>query len=417
MRQMGISTKDESASVFRTPAFVATFLAFGLLGFITGVWEVLLADLRTSLSLSAGAFGIVLTVGVFAAIPAMLLGGRVVDRFGPRVLVGISGFVMGVSILGISRAGSYWYLVGTFLLYFAANSAYDVGINAAGITVEQMEDERILTYFHAAYSAFAAVSALITGVLLTEGVNFRLLYGGLAIGVALVAVLFFVSQSLPDSRRNQNRTEGHADQRSLFLNFAIVLIAGIVFLSYFAEGTIENWSAIYLRTWLTLPAIVGASGVALFHAAMATGRLGGARLINTFDRRRILRSAGVLGAVGMVLSVATTVPLVIISGLFVVGLSMSVVSPIGYSLAGDFAPRRTGRASSVVSIIGWSAFIISPALIGELAEVVGLRLALATVVLTSGIIAVATYRIPDIGSRGAKRTPSESSQAALDSED
>ena len=417
MRQMGISTEGESASVFRTPAFVATFLAFGLLGFITGVWEVLLADLRTSLSLSAGAFGIVLTVGVFAAIPSMLLGGRVVDRFGPRVLVGISGFVMGLSILGISRAGSYWYLVGTFLLYFAANSAYDVGINAAGITVEQTEDERILTYFHAAYSAFAAVSALITGVLLTGGVNFRLLYGGLALGVAVVAILFFVSQSLPDGRRNQNRTGGNADQRSLFLNFAIVLIAGIVFLSYFAEGTIENWSAIYLRTWLTLPAIVGASGVALFHAAMATGRLGGARLIGAFDRRRILRSAGVLGAVGMVLSVATTVPVVIISGLFVVGLSMSVVSPIGYSLAGDFAPRRTGQASSVVSIIGWSAFIISPALIGELAEVVGLRLALATVVLTSGVIAVATYRIPDIGSGGETRTPSESSQAALDSED
>lgn len=196
-----------------------------------------------------------------------------------------------------------------------------------------------------------------------------------------------------------------------------MLIAVIVFLSYFAEGTIENWSAVYLRTWLTLPIIVGASGVALFHLAMATGRLGGAQLISVFDRRWILRAAGVLGTVGMVLSVITTIPFLILVGLFVVGLSMSVVSPIGYSLAGDFAPRRSGEASSVVSVVGWSAFIISPALVGGLAEVVGLRAALAIVILTASLIAVLTYRIPDHDSQTEKQSPSELNQCTLSSKD
>ena len=412
---MASMTEGEPRSIFRTPAFIATALSFGLFGFITGIWEVLLADLRTSLSLSPGALGVVLTVGVLAAIPAMLGGGRIVDQFSPRVLIGITGFVMGVAILGISQARSYWFLAGTFLLYFAANSAYDVGINAAGINVEQTNGQRIMTYFHAAYSAFAAISALLAGILLTADVSFRLIYIGLAIGVALIAMLFFVTRSLPERHRSRNETEAAGDQRSLFLNFAIVLIAGIVFLSYFAEGTIENWSAIYLRSWLTLPAIIGASGVALFHAAMAIGRLIGARLISRFDRRRILRLAGVLGAVGMVLSVATTIPLFILAGLFIVGLSMSVVSPIGYSLAGDFAPGRAGEASSVVSTVGWSAFIISPALIGGLAESVGLRAALASVILTSGVIAVLTARIP--AHDGGTQSSNEASQTLLGSKD
>lgn len=414
---MEITGKDKHRLVFRTPAFIATFLAFGLFGFITGIWEVLLADLRTSISLSTGAFGLALTVGILAAVPAMILGGRIVDQFNPRVLIGITGLTMGLAIFGISQVDSYLLLVGTFLLYFAANSAYDVGINAAGINIEQTKAQQILTYFHAAFSGFAAVGALLTGILLTVGENFRLLYIGLSIGVTIVSALLFLSRSLPDRQQNRKQIKENVDHRSLFRNFAVVLIAVIVFLSYFAEGTIENWSAVYLRTWLTLPIIVGASGVALFHLAMATGRLGGAQLISVFDRRWILRAAGVLGTVGMVLSVITTIPFLILVGLFVVGLSMSVVSPIGYSLAGDFAPRRSGEASSVVSVVGWSAFIISPALVGGLAEVVGLRAALAIVILTASLIAVLTYRIPDHDSQTEKQSPSELNQCTLSSKD
>jgi MFS family permease len=99
----------------------------------------------------------------------------------------------------------------------------------------------------------------------------------------------------------------------------------------------------------------------------------------------------------MTLAVATTIPAVILIGVFVVGLAISVVSPIGYSLAGDLAPGRSGEASSVVTFVGWGAFIVGPALIGGLAEVGGLRLALATVVLTTGTIAVLAYRVPDVG--------------------
>lgn len=387
---------EEHQSVFKSSSFVATLLAFGIFGFITGVWEVLLADLRTAFSLSTGGFGVALTAGFVAALPAMVLGGRAVDRFSPRILVGVTGFVMALALLGISRVDSYWLLIGAFMLYFAANSAYDVGINAAGIDIEQTANRQIMTYFHAAFSGVAAIGALVTGALLASGVTFRLLYVGVAIGLAIIAALLAWSRTLPTGQGGQRATGTNSttDQRSLFRHSAVVLVAVIVCLGYFGEGTIENWSAIYLRTWLTFPAVVGASGVALFHVAMAIGRLSGARLLEGIGRRRLLQTVGVLGAVGMAIAVVTTNPLIILLGLFVVGLSLSVVSPIGYSLAGDFASGRSGEASSVVTFVGWSAFIVGPALIGGLAEFIGLRAALATVVLTTGLISVLAYRIP-----------------------
>lgn len=74
---------------------------------------------------------------------------------------------------------------------------------------------------------------------------------------------------------------------------------------------------------------------------------------------------------------------------------MAVVAPIGFSLAGDLAPERTGETSSVVTLIGWSAFVISPAVIGGLTELLGLRLALSTVILASSLTTVLAIYIPD----------------------
>ena len=382
-------------SVFKSPSFVATFLAFGVFGFIAGAWAVLLADLRASLSLSPGVFGIALTAGFVTALPAMILGGRVVDRFTPGVLIGVTGAVMALALVGLSQVRGYWSLIGVFMIYFAANSAYDVGINAAGIDIEQTSDRQIMAYFHAAFSGVAAIGALLTGAFVETGVAFRLLYIGMAVGLVTITTLLFWSRMLPTEPGTQERPDvsTNADQRSLFRNSAVVLIALIVCLGYFGEGAIENWSAIYLRTWLTFPAIVGASGVALFHTAMAAGRFGGARFIEGTDRVRLLQIVGVVGTIGMTVAVVTTNPVSILLGLFVVGLSLSIVSPIGYSLAGDFAPERSGEASSVVTFVGWGAFIVGPGLVGGLAEVGGLRAALATVVLTTGGITLLAYRV------------------------
>lgn len=404
-------------SVFKTPSFVATFLAFAVFGFIAGAWAVLLADLRASLSLSPGAFGIALTAGFVVALPAMVLGGRVVDWSSPGVLIGVTGVLMALALVGISQIRGYWSLIGAFMLYFAANSAYDVGINAAGIDVEQMKNRQVMAYFHAAFSGVAAVGALLTGLFIATGIAFRLLYIVMAAVSVIVTTLLFVSRTLPTGSSKPKNPDRSSDvsRGSLFRNSAVVLVALIVCFGYFGEGAIENWSAIYLRTWLTFPAIVGASGVALFHTAMAAGRLGGAQLIENTDRVRLLQIVGVVGAVGMTIAVVTTNPVVILLGLFVVGLSLSIVSPIGYSLAGDFAPGRSGEASSVVTFVGWGAFIVGPGLVGGLAEVGGLRAALATVVLTTGAISLLAYRIRDTDTQALHTaTPNATSEFSED---
>ncbi|MDP9425847.1 MAG: hypothetical protein M3P37_07385, partial [Actinomycetota bacterium] len=74
------------------------------------------------------------------------------------------------------------------------------------------------------------------------------------------------------------------------------------------------------RDGLALPALLGASGVAVFHAAMLVGRLGAAWTVNRLGNRRTLAGAGLLTATGMALALATREPLLVVLGFWWWGL-------------------------------------------------------------------------------------------------
>ena len=149
----------------------------------------------------------------------------------------------------------------------------------------------------------------------------------------------------------------------------------------------EHWSGVYLRNTLALPALVGASGVAVYHASMAAGRLVSAGIISRFGNRPTLRAAGLLTAIGMALVLATREPTLAVCGLLIVGLALSAVGAIALSVAGGMFPERTGEASSVVTTLGYGGFLLGPILIGVLAEVLSLHVALGTVVIVGISIA------------------------------
>ena len=98
----------------------------------------------------------------------------------------------------------------------------------------------------------------------------------------------------------------------------------------------------------------------------------------------------------MTLALATREPFLVVAGFLIVGLSLSGVAPIAFSVAGDLAPNRAGEAISVVTTLGYGGFLMGPVIVGGLAEALGLRSALATIVVAGCVIAL-------LGSRVASR--------------
>jgi MFS family permease len=123
---------------------------------------------------------------------------------------------------------------------------------------------------------------------------------------------------------------------------------------------------------------------------MLAGRLGTLGVQGTLGRRGTLRIGGLVAAAGMVGALLTDVPLLVVIGFGIVGLAVSAAAPVALSIAGDARPGRSGQASSAVTVVGYSGFLVGPAIIGGVAELTDLRLAL-------GVVVVAGIGIAGIG--------------------
>lgn len=374
----------------RPRGLTVVFGAFGFFGVFWGTFAVLLADLSRALDLSPGPLGLALFAGAAASILSMAAFGWTADRFGRRVFLVVAAVVFGLGIVGLAVAGDYAVLILVLVALYAASGLYDVRINAAAVDMEKAAGRRYMTLFHATFSAGGVVGALSAGILLEVGIGFRYVY--LTVLIPLGAVLLAVAFTRFPHIGSMDSSEkpGCYD---LFRNLPLLLVAAIATLSLLSEGEMEHWSGIYLRDNVGLPALLGSSGVAVFYGSMAVGRLVSAAVVARFGNRKTLLGVGTLVMIGMSVALATPNPIVIIGGFLLVGLALSAVVPVTFSMAGDLAPGRAGSAVSVVTTFGYGGFLLGPVIVGGLAELFGLRTALGTIAVAGALVLVLALRL------------------------
>jgi hypothetical protein len=133
-----------------------------------------------------------------------------------------------------------------------------------------------------------------------------------------------------------------------------------------------------------------------YHFASLLGRLTATAALRRFGERRVVMTAGLLAAAGLLTAVTAPAAAGAIGGLLLVGFAIAPVVPTTLSLAGRSAPGRSGQAVATTTAAGYGAFIVSPLTIGLLAQATSLRLALAVLVLTSLAIAGLAARWPAV---------------------
>jgi MFS family permease len=161
-------------------------------------------------------------------------------------------------------------------------------------------------------------------------------------------------------------------------------ICAITCLCFFAEGVLMDWSAVYLRTVLAVAPALAPSGFAAFEFAMAGGRFAGDAVVRRLGPAMTLRLGGLLRAAGMATILLASAHELAIAGFVLIGLGVSNVVPVAFSAAGrERGPGGVAMAAST----GYGGMIAGPPLIGPFADLIGLRIALATVFVA--VLAVA----------------------------
>ena len=167
----------------------------------------------------------------------------------------------------------------------------------------------------------------------------------------------------------------------------------LVTLCFLGDGILEGYVALYLRDLLGAGALLTGVGLALFHGASLLGRLLSDRAQHRLGERNLITVAGTGAAIGMVIIVLADAPALAAAGLLLVGVSLAPVVPTALSVAGRADPERSGAAVSLVTTVGYSAFVVGPPLAGALAAATSLRAALLPVVATSVGVALLSRRL------------------------
>jgi MFS family permease len=171
-----------------------------------------------------------------------------------------------------------------------------------------------------------------------------------------------------------------------FPNRVLLLLGLICFCVAMSEGAMADWSSLYYRQVINQPHVVSALGYTAFALFMSIGRFIGDPLIERWGHKNILKANGLLILAGMTISLATTSPAVVMVGFALVGLGVSSVFPVVYILATKEKTMMPSAAIAAVSSVGFIGFLIGPPIIGFVAQLTGLRLALTIVIVLGAII-------------------------------
>ena len=348
-------------------ARVAVALVFALNGLAFASWLARLPALRQALGLSTGELGLLLLCISVGSVVGLPTSGPLISRFGPaRVVIGAASLSAAGLLLvsaGVALATVPVVAVGLVLTGLGIGS-WDVGMNVEGAEVERRLGRDIMPRFHAGFSVGTVVGALIGAgaAAVRVPVEAQLAATAVAVwvGVGLCVRAFLPVVHAEDAPAALPLARAWREPRTLLIGVLVLCFA-------FTEGTANDWLAVALVDGHGTSEAVGALGFACFVTSMTICRAASTSLLSRYGRPLVLRVTAAIGILGLALVVfGPSLPFVVV-GALLWGGGASLGFPVGMSAAAD-DPHGAAVRVSVVSSIGYTAFLAGPPLIGLLAE-------------------------------------------------
>jgi MFS family permease len=264
-----------------------------------------------------------------------------------------------------------WALIIVFLFLGISAGMLDVAMNSQAVMVEKQLGKPIMTSFHAVFSIGMMIGA-VAGSLFTK-LTSGLFIHFLTVSLLSVIIVFVARYFLIHDKPQQKSTEEPAFRLP---NAAMVSIGIIAFCCMLGEGAMADWSTSYMENIAHADPALAPIGLSAFALAMTIGRVFGDGARVRYGDRSLMIACSVVATIGLSVAIIFIHPFVVILGLFIVGLGLSAIVPIAYSVAGHTKDLPPGVGLAMVTTVGYSGFLFGPPIIGLLADAFTLRLAL-----------------------------------------
>lgn len=369
--------ESQQNQIFRRDRF--TWLAYFMLGYYAYLQATLgpaAPFLRDELGISYALTGMHVTAFALGMMLAGITGDWFAIRFGRYAVfwAGTGGMALGGILLTlgthpIATIGSSFFMgiVGSHLL---------VMIQAA-LAEHHGENRAIpLTESNVVASVLAAIAPLAIGfgTQIILGWRFALYVGAI---MGILAYLLNFRVQVPGKRKNPEIKEKTPAKPlpKAFWAYWFVVFTGVSI-----EWSMIFWSADFLENIVGLERATAATLVSIFLGAIIVGRFVGSWLSHSIKSSRLLFGAASAIAIGFPIFWLATIPILNIIGLFIAGLGVANIFPLTLATATNIAPTQTNRASARIASGAGSAILITPQVLGAIADQAGIHAAFGIII-------------------------------------
>ena len=340
---------------------------FFLMGLTSMAWVPRIPEIKSSLGLSDGEFGVVLVSSSVGAIIGAQLAGRLIQRFGSRNLMRFAQTTLPLGVLLMGLAPNVYVLALGLFFMGLGSAAMDIPGNAQAVVIERLIGKKFLASLHGAWSINLGVLAAI-GMILFIPLTERMLDATR-------------DEHMGDEGKDERRIPWFKSKVNLLWVFAFGSLGALV-----AEGASADWSGILLAEHMNIELGLTASAFASFSLSMIISRFTADALMDRFGAARVVFYGGVVGGAIWSASILIAVPLsqtasqtnnllalVLINiGFFAAGAGIGPMFPAFIVGAAKVPGIPASLGIARISVISIAGYFLGPTVTGFISELTDL---------------------------------------------
>ena len=327
--------------------------------------------LRAEFSISYGLAGLHQSAFAIGMVTMGLAGSRLIRKYGITVSLwaGMADMILGLLVMVLAK-GPAMTIGGVFLMSLGGTVAL-AAIQTSFANVPSAFRGKVIMEANVVAAALTMLVPLVLLVGSHSVLGWRIVLPTMALTLVIVA-----SFGIPATRRHQGARDERADVGGGRLGAAYWRMWLVVFFGVTVEWAISFWCMTYL---LGLPGHsieLAAAGTVLLGLSAVTGRFVSSRVSHRISEHRLMLIVMAVVMLGFPLYWLRANVALTFVGLALCGFGSSNFYPLGLSLAFGHAPGNAAKASSLMPVASGSAIGLAPFLLGRLADIYDMRVAL-----------------------------------------
>ncbi|OUE22818.1 Inner membrane protein YbjJ [Clavibacter michiganensis] len=351
-------------------------------------------SIKAELGLTNVEFGAAVAASPLGALIAGLAAGVLIRRYRSARVAVAATVVASVGILLAGLAPGWLVLAMALFLAGAMDAITDVAQNSHALRVQRLYGRSINNSFHAVWSVGAVAGGIMGAAAAQAGLPLSVHLSISAVvfsALAVLSVMWLLKGPEPEPgeggaahthppvadaedgvvRGASPRALGLVARYGVLLALVVIASGGAI-----VEDSGSTWSAIYLSRDLGASAFVAGLGFISLQGMQFVGRMLGDRMVDRFGQRAIARLGGVLVLAGMGGALAFPGVVGTIVGFGVAGFGVATLIPAAMQAADELPGFQPGTG---LTIVGWLlrvGFLVSPPIVGAIADASSLRFGL-----------------------------------------